>query len=583
MICWDFCLPPVSDSVESNTCSPPLASATCVVPEQRGGVASALLEQVSADGRRRADRCGPVSSPGRSPPPKPTWPRCSPRSNAAGSTRVGVPDDRALRRAGISSSRPHRARALAEVGRAMTELPVVAEAVADGTLSLRQGQEHRAGRRPGDRTRAGRHGAARDHRADPADLRASGARSTNATTTDPDAESPGRAAADGVGGDRRRRHRAAHPVRSRPRRARARLDRRRSQGHPPRTQDRRRRRPGRTSTTRTGARRATRTEPSRSSPSPNGEPSACSASPNDPRPRQPEGLQRSGFDTTVVVHVGIDTLYGPDLPDPDQPSDTGPNSTGGGTRWASSNPPAPGSDVTSPAGWPATPDCSPSSKTDDGNPLHIGQRKSSIPLALRRAVMARYRTCAWPGCTATAVQLHHTHHRAAGGHDDVEIHRPRMPRTPPAHPHPRHRHHHRPRRHPPPLAPRRHRDPRQPHRRSPRNRQRPRRTRAAHRPTPRPRRRPPRDRPPTPLARRPRPPRRLHRRHPNPTRPSPPTHPPHPPAHPPTSTDEAGARDAEGGRVRWRARIRPPSRSASPTTRPATDAERRLAEMGTSP
>ncbi len=34
--------------------------------------------------------------------------------------------------------------------------------------------------------------------------------------------------------------------------------------------------------------------------------------------------------------------------------------------------------------------------------------------------MSRYRTCAWPGCTATAVQMHHTHHRAAGGHDDVE-------------------------------------------------------------------------------------------------------------------------------------------------------------------
>jgi hypothetical protein len=57
---------------------------------------------------------------------------------------------------------------------------------------------------------------------------------------------------------------------------------------------------------------------------------------------------------------------------------------------------------------------------EDGNPLHIGQRTSVIPVALRRAVMARYRTCAWPGCTATAVQLHHTHHRAAGGHDDVE-------------------------------------------------------------------------------------------------------------------------------------------------------------------
>ncbi len=56
----------------------------------------------------------------------------------------------------------------------------------------------------------------------------------------------------------------------------------------------------------------------------------------------------------------------------------------------------------------------------DGNPLHIGRRRSSVPLALRRAVHARHRTCAWPGCTATAVQVHHIRHRADGGHDDIE-------------------------------------------------------------------------------------------------------------------------------------------------------------------
>ena len=56
---------------------------------------------------------------------------------------------------------------------------------------------------------------------------------------------------------------------------------------------------------------------------------------------QPEGLQASGFDTTVVVHVGIDTLYGPDLPDPapTRPPMSGPNSTAGVTRWPNSNPP----------------------------------------------------------------------------------------------------------------------------------------------------------------------------------------------------------------------------------------------------
>ncbi len=56
----------------------------------------------------------------------------------------------------------------------------------------------------------------------------------------------------------------------------------------------------------------------------------------------------------------------------------------------------------------------------DGNPLHIGRRRSSVPLALRRAVHARNRTCAWPGCTATAIQVHHIRHRADGGHDDIE-------------------------------------------------------------------------------------------------------------------------------------------------------------------
>ena len=56
----------------------------------------------------------------------------------------------------------------------------------------------------------------------------------------------------------------------------------------------------------------------------------------------------------------------------------------------------------------------------DGNPLHLGPRKNPVPAAIRKAVMSRHRTCAWPGCTATAVQMHHTHHRSAGGHDDVE-------------------------------------------------------------------------------------------------------------------------------------------------------------------
>lgn len=129
----------------------------------------------------------------------------------------------------------------------------------------------------------------------------------------------------------------------------------------------------------------------------------------------PEGLQRSGFDTTVVVHVGIDTLYGPDLPDPTARSarperdemcelePTGIRLRRDVARWLACD-----------AGLLTV------IEDQDGNPLHIGQRKNPIPPTIRRAVMARYRTCAWPGCVATAVQLHHTHHRAAGGHDDIE-------------------------------------------------------------------------------------------------------------------------------------------------------------------
>jgi hypothetical protein len=130
---------------------------------------------------------------------------------------------------------------------------------------------------------------------------------------------------------------------------------------------------------------------------------------------QPEGLRRSGFETTVVVHVGIDTLYGPDMADPasgsnrperDERCELEPS----GVRVRR--------DI---ARWLA---CDAGLLTviedQDGNPLHLGQRRNPVPPALRRAVHARHRTCAWPGCVATAVQVHHIHHRSAGGHDDVE-------------------------------------------------------------------------------------------------------------------------------------------------------------------
>jgi hypothetical protein len=132
---------------------------------------------------------------------------------------------------------------------------------------------------------------------------------------------------------------------------------------------------------------------------------------------QPEGLTASGFATTVVTHVGIDTLYGPDLPDPLDPGRS----------------PRPTRDEMAelePSGVRVRREVARFLACDaglltvledrDGNPLHLGRRTSSIPPALRKAVMSRHRTCTWPGCCATAVQLHHIHHRSAGGHDDVE-------------------------------------------------------------------------------------------------------------------------------------------------------------------
>ncbi len=136
---------------------------------------------------------------------------------------------------------------------------------------------------------------------------------------------------------------------------------------------------------------------------------------------QPDGLQASGFDTTVVVHVGIDTLYGPDLPDP---------ARGGTDERTEQHRRRDEMAELEPTGVKLRRDIARFLACDaglltviedrDGNPLHVGKRKSSVPAAIRKAVMSRYRTCAWPGCTATAVQMHHTHHRGAGGHDDVE-------------------------------------------------------------------------------------------------------------------------------------------------------------------
>ena len=199
----------------------------------------------------------------------------------------------------------------------------------------------------------------------------------------------------------------------------------------------------------------------------------------------PEGLRPSGFDTTVMVHVGIDTLWGPDMgrlafgsaipvgmPGPASEADPvaepgavndwrrssneqhreehGPDDCG---RQPDPTGLPPGSDPPNGGGQSLPPpdngrphrdsmaQLEPSGQAlrrdvarwlacdagiltaiedPDGDPLHLGPRTNPITPALRRAVHARHRTCVWPGCCATAVQLHHTHHRSHGGHDDIE-------------------------------------------------------------------------------------------------------------------------------------------------------------------
>jgi hypothetical protein len=135
----------------------------------------------------------------------------------------------------------------------------------------------------------------------------------------------------------------------------------------------------------------------------------------------PPTLQPSGFTAQLVVHVPVDTLI-----DPADISGTAIS----GTAISDTDGAANAGDVLEPAGvairrdaarWLAC-DAGLLTVLEDGNgdPLHLGRRTITITPQQRRAVHARHRTCAWPGCTATVVQIHHRHHRAFGGHDDVE-------------------------------------------------------------------------------------------------------------------------------------------------------------------
>src|SRR6478735_3500958 len=112
-----------------------LSTRDCVVPEQRGGVASALLEQVTGMGDdeltvRARELAGEISAA-----------EASLAAVLAEVERRGIHSQwecRSIERfAGWHLQQsPSRARGLADVGRSMSELPVMAEAVADGTLSF---------------------------------------------------------------------------------------------------------------------------------------------------------------------------------------------------------------------------------------------------------------------------------------------------------------------------------------------------------------------------------------------------------------------------------------------------------------
>lgn len=136
----------------------------------------------------------------------------------------------------------------------------------------------------------------------------------------------------------------------------------------------------------------------------------------------PTTTTRTGFRAEVVVHVPVDLLLDPS--DVDQPGIASETASAPGPT--SQMEPA----VLEPRGVGLRRElarllvCDAGLHTvledTNGDPLHMGRRHTSISEAQRRAVHTRDRHCTWPGCAATTVQLHHRHHRVAGGHDDIE-------------------------------------------------------------------------------------------------------------------------------------------------------------------
>src|SRR5262245_31846259 len=63
-----------------------------------------------------------------------------------------------------------------------------------------------------------------------------------------------------------------------------------------------------------------------------------------------------------------------------------------------------------------------------GEPLSVGRTTRVVPPALRRALVARDRTCRWPGCDRPAcwTDVHHLRHWMDGRGDQAEQHGPRL-------------------------------------------------------------------------------------------------------------------------------------------------------------
>jgi len=60
------------------------------------------------------------------------------------------------------------------------------------------------------------------------------------------------------------------------------------------------------------------------------------------------------------------------------------------------------------------------SHDERGRALDVGRRRRTVPVALRRALEARDRGCAFPGCGVRHTDAHHITHWAEGGHTKLD-------------------------------------------------------------------------------------------------------------------------------------------------------------------